>query len=182
MSFFNLEAALERMSNAELTPEQPKANPGEEMPVDIQPSWKPLIYFAGGLGLLVVLWEVFLELGIHIFEFLFEVLEKIWLVLVEAPEEFLEDKLADWLKSHFAHEAERYSEVATALGLTPLKIFLVFFFGRMAFRFLKTKAWPRIKVWTLVRMTEVRLAFNELAWPYRILGGLVLLGVLIILI
>ena len=67
------------MSNAELTPEQPKANPGQEMPVDIQPSWKPLIYFAGGLGLLVVLWEVFLELGIHIFEFLFEVLEKIWL-------------------------------------------------------------------------------------------------------
>ena len=151
------------MSNAELTPEPPK-------------------YFGGGLSLLVVLWEVFLELGIHIFEFLLEVLEKIWLVLVEAPEELLEDQLASWLKNHFPHEADRYSEVATALGLTPLKIFLIFILGRMAFRFLKTKAWPKARIWTLIRITEVRLAFDELAWPYRILGGVLLLGVLIVLI
>ncbi len=170
------------MSNAELTPEPPKVNQGPEMPADIQPSWKPLIYFGGGLSLLVVLWEVFLELGIHIFEFLLEVLEKIWLVLVEAPEELLEDQLASWLKNHFPHEADRYSEVATALGLTPLKIFLIFILGRMAFRFLKTKAWPKARIWTLIRITEVRLAFDELAWPYRILGGVLLLGVLIVLI
>ncbi len=149
---------------------------------DIQPSWKPLLWTGGILLSVVVLWEIFLELGMNLFELIFEILEHVWLVLIEAPEEFLEDVLAGWLKNHFPHEAERYSEITTAIGLTPLKLLLVIFLARWAWRRAKSQLWPRVKRWFHVRVTEVKLAWAELIWPYRILGGVLLLGILIVLI
>ena len=148
----------------------------------VQPSWRPLLWVVGSLVVTIGLWELFLDLGMDLFELIWEVLERVWLVLVEAPEEFLEDRLADWLKNHFPREAHRYSEVATAIGLTPLKIFLVFLLARWGWRHSRSKLWPRICMWFNVRVTEVRLAWDQLWWPYRVLGGLVLLAALVVLI
>lgn len=150
------------------------------LPEDIQPSWKPLLWFGGGLVLLIALWEVFLELGMNLFELLFEVVEHVWLVLVEAPEEYLEDVLAAWLKNHFPHEADRYSEITTAIGLTPLKLLLLFLLARWGWRQGRDKLWPRVQLWVRVRIAEVRLAWAELWWPYRVLGGLVILVILLL--
>ncbi len=149
---------------------------------DIQPSWKPLLWFGGSFIALIALWEVFLELGMNIFTLLFDVLENIWLVLIEAPEEVLEDLLEDWLKNHFPHEADRYSEIATAIGLTPLKLALIFFVARWGWRWARAKVWLRVRRWFHIRVTEVKLAWAELAWPYRILGGLLVLALLVLLI
>jgi hypothetical protein len=162
-----------------------KSNGTESRPVEaelIQPSWKPLLWMGGILLSVIVLWEIFLDLGMNLFELIFEVLEKVWLVLIEAPEEFIEDVLADWLKNHFPHEAERYSEITTAIGLTPLKLLLVIFLARWAWRRARSRLWPRIQHWFHVRVTEVKLAWAELGWPYRILGAMLLLGILLVLI
>jgi hypothetical protein len=94
----------------------------------------------------------------------------------------LEDALADWLKNHFPHEADRYSEIATALGLTPLKLVLIFFLARWGWRRARAQLWPRFRRWFHIRVTEVKLAWAELSWPYRILGGVLVLGLLILLI
>jgi len=171
------------MLQPDLNEDPPHPATSEPPPTEsIQPSWKPLLWSGGSLFAVIALWEVFLELGMNIFELLFEVLEKIWLVLIEAPEEMLEDVLAGWLKNHFPHEADRYSEIATALGLTPLKLVLIFFLARWGWRRTKTELWPKVRRWFHVRVTEVKLAWAELAWPYRILGGLLVLGLLVILI
>ena len=170
------------MLEPELQKKQNPAEAGLATTDDIQPSWKPLLWFGGSLVALIALWEVFLELGMNIFELLFEVLEHIWLVLIEAPEEMLEDALADWLKNHFPHEAYRYSEIATAIGLTPLKLLLLFFAARWGWRRARAQLWPRVRHWFHIRVTEVKLAWAELAWPYRFLGGILVLGLLILLI
>ncbi|MEY2680841.1 MAG: hypothetical protein RL661_1072 [Pseudomonadota bacterium] len=169
---------LEPELNDDINPTEPDLAATDK----IQPSWKPLLWFAGSLIATIALWEVFLELGMNIFELLFEVLEHIWLVLIEAPEEMLEDVLAGWLKNHFPHEADRYSEIATAIGLTPLKLVLIFFVARWGWRRARTQLWPRVRNWLHVRVTEVKLAWAELAWHYRILGGVLVLGLLILLI
>jgi len=170
------------MLEPELKEEHNPAEPDLAARDTIQPSWKPLLWFGGSLVALVALWEVFLELGMNIFELLFDVIEHIWLVLIEAPEEMLEDVLAGWLKNHFPHEADRYSEIATAIGLTPLKLVLIFFVARWGWRRTKTEIWPKVRRWINVRVTEVKLAWVELAWHYRILGGFIVLGLLVILI
>lgn len=170
------------MLEPELEEDHNPAEPDLAATDTIQPSWKPLLWFGGSLVALMALWEVFLELGMNIFELLFDVLEHIWLVLIEAPEEMLEDALADWLKNHFPHEAYRYSEIATAIGLTPLKLLLLYFVARWGWRRAKAQLWPRVRRWFHIRVTEVKLAWAELSWPYRILGGVLLLGLLILLI
>lgn len=150
---------------------------------DIQPSWKPLWWLSAGLILLIGLWEgVLLELGLNVFELLLDLLENIWLVLIEAPEEFLEDQIAEWLKIHFPHEADRYSEIITAIGLTPLKVLLVFFLARWGWRHARTNLWPRVRHWFHIRITEVRLAWADLWWPYRVLAGVLVFGLLVLLI
>ncbi len=146
----------------------------------IQPSWKPLLWLGGSLAALIGLWEIFLELGLHLFDLLFEILESIWLILIEAPEEYLEDLLADWLKHHFPHEADRYSEITTAIGLTPLKLLLIVMLARWIWQHSRTAWWPRIQRWFHVRVTEVRLAWEALWWPYRLLGGLLFLVVILL--
>jgi len=141
----------------------------------VQPSWTPLYWFVGALTVLIVLGEFFLDIVL-------EVIETLRLVLIEAPEEMLEDLLADWLKQHFPQDAHRYSEVTTAIGLTPLKIVLILLAVRWGWRYGRRTLWPRLKRWTGLRYLEVRLAWGELAWPYRLLAGLILLGLLVILI
>ena len=166
-------------SESRRTP-KPPLNP--DKPAGVEPSWKPLLWFGGGLILLIALWEVFLELGVNLFELLFKVIENVWLVLIEAPEEFLEDQLTGWLKNHFPHDADRYAEITTAIGLTPLKLLLIVFLLRWLWRHSHSKLIPRTKNWLLIRVTQVKLAWRQLAWPYRILGGVVLAGILFILI
>lgn len=123
-----------------------------------------------------------LELGLNIFELLFDIVEQVWLVLIEAPEEMLEDQIAVWLKNHFPHEADRYSEIITAIGLTPVKLLLVFLLARWGWRHSRTTLWPHLRNGFRIRVTEVRLAWAELRWLYRLLVGLVLVGFLFILI
>lgn len=156
-----------------LTPEEIEA---------IEPSWKPLLWFSGILVALIALWEVFLDFGMDLIEILFKILEKIWLVLIEAPEELLEDKLEDWLEHHFPYDADRYAEIATAIGLTPLKILLILIGLRFLYKYFRTRIWCRMVRWGQICILEVKGAWEILSWPYRILGGAVVILILIILI
>ena len=156
-----------------LTPEEIEA---------IEPSWKPLFWLSGVLVSLIALWEVFLDFGLDLIEILFKIIEKIWLVLIEAPEEVLEDALEDWLEHHVPYEADRYAEIATAIGLTPLKILLILVGLRFLFKYLKSRVWCPMLRWGHIRVLEVRGAWAALSWLYRILGGAVVLVALIILI
>jgi len=148
----------------------------------IEASWKPFYWFLGSFVAMFALGELLIDFGLHFFEFLFEVLEKIWLVLIEAPEEWLEDQLADYLKQHFPHEAERYSEIATALGLTPLKLILLLLLGRYGFRRLRDEFWPRLRRWFRIRVKQVHLAWEALTLIQKIIAGAVFLVLFIILI
>lgn len=157
----------------------PGRNDDEEF---IEASWKPFYWFLGSFVAMFVLGELLIDFGLHFFEFLFEVLEKIWLVLIEAPEEWLEDQLADYLKQHFPHEAERYSEIATALGLTPLKLFLLLVLGRYGLRRLRDEYWPRLCRWFRIRVKQVHLAWDALTLVQKIISGAVFIVLLVILI
>lgn len=148
----------------------------------IEASWKPFYWFLGTLVALFVLGELLIDFGLHFFEFLFEVLEKIWLVLIEAPEEWLEDQLADYLKQHFPHEAERYSEIATAMGLTPLKLILLLLIGRYGIRKWRDEYWPRSRRWFRIRVKQVQLAWGALTLIQKVISGAVFVIFMIILI
>lgn len=149
---------------------------------DVEASWKPFYWFLGSAIAIFVLGELLIDFGMELFEFLFEILEKVWLVAIEAPEEWLEDQLADYLKHHFPHEAERYSEIATAIGLTPLKIILLVLFVRFALRKLRDVVWPKVRRWFRLRIKQVRLAWHTLNLIQKILAGVVSLVLLVILI
>jgi hypothetical protein len=149
---------------------------------EVEASWTPFFWFLGSAVAIFVLGELLIDFGIEFFEFLFEILERVWLVLIEAPEEWLEDRLADYLKQHFPHEAERYSEIATAMGLTPLKLILVMVFGRFAYRKIRNIYWPRARRWFRLRVKQVRLAWHGLTLMQKILAGTVSLVLLVILI
>ena len=148
----------------------------------IEASWKPFYWFLGSFVAMFVLGELLIDFGLHFFEFLFEVIEKVWLVLIEAPEEWLEDQLADYLKQHFPHEAERYSEIATALGLTPLKLIFLVLLGRYGFRKMRDEYWPRLRRWFRIRVKQVHLAWEALTLVQKIISGAVFLVLLVILI
>lgn len=151
----------------------------EEM---VEPSWRPFYWFVGSFVALFLLGELIVDFGLEVAEFLWVLIEKVWLVLIEAPEEWLEDRLADYLKQHFPHEAERYSEIATAMGLTPLKLVLVFFFGRYLYRQVRMNLWPRIVAGVRRQVRQVHLAWNILSLPQKIFATLVFLVLLVILI
>ena len=182
-SYFYQSTVSVAMSDSDANEAHEDSQPALPPSTDIQPSWKPLWWLSGGLILLIGLWEgVLLELGLNIFELLFDLFENIWLVLIEAPEEFLEDQIAEWLKNHFPHEADRYSEIITAIGLTPLKVLLVFFLARWTWRHARVTFWPRVRNWFRIRVIEVRLAWTELGWPYRLVAGVLILVLLVLLI
>jgi len=148
----------------------------------IEASWKPLLWLGGILLSLVALWEIFLELGIHIFSFLLQVIEHLWLVLIEAPEELLEDKIEDWLKVHFPHDADYYSEIVTAFGLMPVKALLVVFLLKWLWNHSRTTLLPKVKRWLYIRVSEVKLAWAALAWPYKVLIIVVLVPIVVIIL
>ena len=156
----------------------------ETLPVSppVEPSWKPLLWVVGGLVMVIGLWEVFLELGLNLFEILLEILEKAWLILIEAPEEFLEDLLESWLKNHFPHEADRYSEIVTAIGLTPLKILLIILLLRWLWGLAHGKLIPRFAAYVKRQYTAVHLAWQALGWPVKILIGLAAVGGLLVIL
>lgn len=159
----------------------PPSHPAIEEP-PIAPSWKPLYWAAGVLTAFIALWEIFLDLGMDLFELLLDLIEHVWLVLVEAPEELLEDQIEKWLKQHYPHDADRYSELITVYGLTPLKAVLVVLLARWLWRKARAHLFPRIVLFFRRNYAAVRLAWQLLAWPYKALAGVVVLGVLAILI
>lgn len=154
----------------------------EDDDFEVEASWKPFYWFVGSFVAMFLLGEFLLDFGLELFEFLLEVIEKIWLVLIEAPEEWLEDRLADYLKQHFPHEAERYSEIATALGLTPLKLLLALVFIRYAFRKCRDVIWPKVRRWVRIRVKQVQLAWGHLHLVQKIFAGAVFILLLVVLI
>lgn len=166
-------------------------SPGPDDPLDeaagiqedaIEPSWKPFYWFVGSVVALFLLGELIIDFGLEVAEFLWVLIEKVWLVLIEAPEEWLEDRLADYLKQHFPHEAERYSEIATALGLTPLKLVLVLLMGRWGIRRVRTVVWPKARDAVRRRVRQVQLAWALLSLPQKIFAGTITLILLVVLI
>lgn len=154
---------------ADFTDETPHAPPA------VEPSWKPLFWLIGGLTVLIVLGEL-------LFDVFLDTLEVLFLALVEAPEEILEDKIEDWLKVHYPHDADRYSELITAIGLTPVKIVTGFLMARWLWRHSQSKLFPKFRAYLYRQYLAVRLAWQALAWYYKILIGVVVLGVLAVLI
>lgn len=142
--------------------------------VDVAPSWKPLYWFVGILATLILLWEFFLELFL-------DIIEHVWLILIEAPEELLEDLLTEWLKQHFPHDADYYAEITTAIGLTPLKLLLVVVLARWFWRHGRSTLFPRWLAFIRGQAGQVRQAWHELTWTHRILAGTALVAVLVVL-
>jgi hypothetical protein len=141
----------------------------------VEPSWKPLLWLVAGLAVLVGLGEL-------LFDALLEVGETLFLVLVEAPEEFLEDWIEEWLKENHPHDADRYSEMITAIGLTPVKILTGLILARWLWLHARRSFFPRARAFLWRQWLAVRLAWKALFWPYKILAGLAVLGVLAVLI
>lgn len=164
---------------------EPTPSPSGEIPnpeAQIEPSWKPLLWLVGILAAVIGLGELLLELGVHLFEILLELLEALYLALIEAPEELLEDQIESWLKVHFPHEADRYSEIITAVGFTPFKLLLAYFLARWLWRLGHSKLVPAIEQWCKLQVMKVRLAWRLLFWPWKILIGVAVLAVLVVLI
>ncbi len=149
---------------------------------DIQPSWKPLWWVLGILFAVLGLGEFIIEFGMEALELVFDIFENIYLVLVEAPEEILEDYIEEWLKQHFPNDASLYSEMVTAIGLTPVKILVGFVLLRGLWRYSKTHFLPKLLLWLKRHYLSVRLAIRLLAWPYKIIAAVVLLGILAVII
>ncbi|MGI9211294.1 MAG: hypothetical protein ACR2HF_02380 [Methylococcaceae bacterium] len=149
---------------------------------EITPSWKPLWWVLGSLTLIVVLGEFALDFIIEGLEFLFEIIEHIYLLLVEAPEEILEDYIEDWLAVHYPLDASRYSEMVTAIGLTPVKILVGIVLLKALLRYIREHGFPRIGRWVNRHYQSVRLAIKLLAWPYKVVAVVLVLGILLILI
>jgi hypothetical protein len=161
-------------------PPDSKRPPGDE--AEVEPSWKPLYWVLGSLALVIGLGEILLELGFHLLDFLMGAGETVYLALVEAPEELLEDQIENWLEQHFPHDAGRYSEIVTAVGLTPVKILLGLLLARWLWRKAHSEAAPRIEAYIKRQYRSVLLAWKLLAWPYKALIGLVVFGSLFLVI
>ena len=64
----------------------------------------------------------------------------------------------------------------------PLKIFLVLMLLRWLWRHTQTTLWPKWRLWLSTKVMQVRLAWRDLAWPYRILIFIVLIPIVIIIL
>jgi hypothetical protein len=140
---------------------------------DVTPSWKPLFWFAGILTALIALGEVFFDVLLEGLEF---VGEGIFFV-VEGSEEHLEDKIEEWFDLDPYH-----AEIVTAWTMTPFKILLAIFVLRWLWRLAHGKLFPKAMAYIKRQYTAVRLAWQMLAWPFKILVAVAALGGLIILI
>jgi hypothetical protein len=128
---------------------------------DIQPSWKPLLWFVVGLTVLIAAAEILFDILLETLELIGEAI----FYLVEGGEElFIEDKIEEW----FDLDA-RDAELITAWTITPLKILLAFFIVRWIWRFAHGKFIPKALRWSMRHYTAVRLAWQQLAWPFKAL-------------
>ena len=130
----------------------------------VEPSWKPLLWLAGGVAALVLLGELLFDAALEFGEFLF-------LTLVEAPEELLEDYIEDWLKAYDPHQADRYSEMATAIGLTPVKIATGLVFLRWAWAHTRRSLAPKAQAFLRRQSLAVWLAWRALPWRRKLLAA-----------
>jgi hypothetical protein len=159
-----------------MTESKPDKNaPVSAEDIAVQPSWTPLYWLVGTIIFLVFLWELMLDL-------LLEFGETLFLVLVEAPEEFLEDILEEWLKVHYPHQADRYSEMITAIGLTPVKIITGLIFARWLWVYTHGNLFPKWVAFFKRQSLAVWLAWKAVFWPYKILAVFLVLGVLAVII
>jgi hypothetical protein len=140
----------------------------------VAPSWKPLLWLVASVVTLVVLGEL-------MFEMLLELGETLFLYVVEGPEEMLEDQLEDWLTEHFPHDADRYSEMITAFGVTPLKVLTALFVLRWLWVHTHTTLLPKLGAFIKRHSLAVWLAWGQLPWYYKLLGVIVIGSVAIIL-
>ena len=144
--------------------------PGAAAALPVQPSWKPLLWLVGGVLAAVLLWELLFDAMLELGEFLF-------LTLVEGPEEVLEDYIEEWLKEYHPHQADYYSEMITAIGLTPVKILT----GLLLLRWLWKRPRHRFMAFLRRQSLAVWLAWKALPWYYRLASVLALVIVAIIL-
>jgi hypothetical protein len=140
----------------------------------VAPSWKPLLWLVGGVAALVLLGEL-------LFETLLEVGETLFLYLVEGPEEVLEDHLEAWLTQHYPHDADRYSEMITAFGVTPIKILTAVLLLRWLWTHTHTSLLPKSRAFLKRQSLAVWLAWKALPWYYKLLSVLALGAVAAIL-
>lgn len=141
--------------------------------IAVAPSWKPLLWLAGGLAVAIGLGEVFLDLILEGLELLGEAI----FYAVEGGEELLEDKIEEWFDLDPYH-----AEIITAWTLTPVKILLAVLALRGLWRLGRRKLFPRVRTYCRRQYRAVQLAWRALAWPFRILILLLFLGGLLILI
>jgi hypothetical protein len=139
----------------------------------VEPSWKPLLWLVGGLAIVIALGEIFFDLLLELLEMLGEGI----FYVVEGSEEVLEDKIEEWFDLDPYH-----AEVVTAWSMSPIKILLAFLVLRWLWKLGRRKLFPKIAAYAKRHYTAVRLAWETLAWPYRILLAAGLLGGLLILI
>lgn len=139
----------------------------------VEPSWKPLLWLAGSLTVIIALGEVFFELLLDLLETLGEAV----FFAVEGSEELLEDKIEEWFDLDPYH-----AEIVTAWSMTPLKLLLAFLLLRWLWRMGRTRLFPRVAAYGKRQYASVGLAWQELAWPYKVLLAAGILGGLLILI
>jgi hypothetical protein len=139
----------------------------------VEPSWKPLFWLVGGLALIIALGEMFFEFILELLETLGEAI----FYVVEGSEELLEDKIEEWFDLDPYH-----AEIVTAWSMTPLKLLLAVLVLRWLWRLGRARLFPRIAAYSKRQYASVRLAWDALAWPYKLLLATGILGGLLILI
>ena len=149
----------------------PSAAALDEPPVE--PSWKPLLWLVGGLAVVVGLGEVLFDLLLDILELIGEGI----FFVVEGSEEHLEDKIEEWFDLDPFH-----AEIVTAWSLTPVKILLAILALKWLWRKAHSKLIPRIVARLKRQQLAVRLAWRLLAWPYKALLAVAVLGALALVI
>jgi len=144
-----------------------------DLPELENPGWKPLLWLAGVIVLLVVLGEVLVVFGWELLELLGEGI----FYVAEGSEEFLEDAVEKWFDLH-PWEAERY----TAWAMLPVKLLLAFLVLRTLWRWKKRKVFPAVKRWAQRQWLLIRLSWRSVWWPWKALLIIVAAGFLAILI
>lgn len=147
--------------------------PNFEVSPNVEPSWKPLLWFVGGLAVVIGLGEIFFELILEGLEMLGEGI----FYAVEGSEELLEDKIEEWFELDPYH-----AEIVTAWTMTPIKLLLAFFALKWLWRFSHGKLFPKVAAYIKRQYTAVRMAWQTLAWPFRILIAVAAIGGLVIII
>jgi len=140
----------------------------------LEPGWKPLLWFGIGLVALIASAELIFDLIPEILELLGDTI----FILVEGSEEiFIEDKLEDWFDL-----SPRHAELITAWTVTPLKLLLGIFTLRWLWRYSRTKLIPALMRWVKKQLKILSLSWSALWWPWKGVVVSMLIGSLLVLI